>query len=100
MKRRFLALLVALGLVTGLLVAVTGTASANPCFVQNSVVVADEDNPQTVCLFNVTQIGISQEAETGEADDGGTSGDATNIAIVENSTTQEVGDIILAQSFP
>jgi hypothetical protein len=99
MKRRFLALLVALGLVTGLLVAVTGTAAANPCFIQDSVVVLDETNPQTVCVFNVTQVDISQSATSGPAGTGGTSGSASNDASVTNSTTQTVGDIILAQSF-
>jgi hypothetical protein len=100
MKRRFLALLVALGLVAGLLVAVTGTAAADPCFIQNSVVVLEEDNPQTVCVFNVTQVDISQEATTGEAGDGGTSGDASNTATVENTTTQNVETIMLLRTPP
>ena len=97
MKRRLLALLVALGLVTGLLVAVTGTAAANPCFIQDSEVVFVEENTQTVCVFNVTQVGIDQ---INFSDTTGIGGSQSNSATVTNSTTQTVGDIILAQSFP
>ena len=97
MKRRFLALLVALGLVAGLLVAVTGTAAANPCFIQDSEVAFEEANTQTNCVFNVTQVGIGQ---ANVSDTTGIGGSQSNSATVTNTTTQNVGEVILAQSFP
>ena len=97
MKRRLLALLVALGLVTGLLVAMAGSASANPCFIQNSDVAFAEANTQTVCVFNVTQVGIGQ---ANVSDTTGIGGSQSNSATVTNTTTQNVGDITLTQSFP